>query len=560
MDLFIYNATYQVWICTAHRCQYAVSPTTLICHLRDRHHSHPTAATVALCQAALTEMLKRPWIDPSQEAGLLPPPGAPPVEGLPVYQGYGCPHCPYVGRTARTLQDHRRRNHQEQDGHCGRGYQPVKLARARARNCLADCVVHCQCFFPSGPGSSFFTVCPAPGPGGPGTQGPRTPRGMAMTPSEFTRAQVDQLLGEGLQEASDQNIIVPENKHPTEVSPWLELTCWPEYLRGQELGAVAELRTLPNPARELLLEIHLRPSTYRQYHQVWQRLVCFTYHSTCPDQAIQLHHQLTIAQMAALDEMEVYGTQWLQLEETGATQMAKDEGAVRQEQAMAKQVLTRLDHACLALLIALLDHPLKGDLFESTLVGFLAILGVDMLVAEHAVRLAEEGQVTHPADALDEMREQFLLYGVRAPFSWITQLRTYGKKIQNTTTSLGYIYWSDDEQTLTYKDLQITMTGFCCFIWTQVALAQADLARLFLLHEEEVREEVVLSLTLHALQGDPINNQWVEPSCPRWACAPPDWSVALAPPSYPPRVLPVRACVGIQPPDMVLPMFPTSAL
>lgn len=52
----------------------------------------------------------------------------------------------------------------------------------------------------------------------------------------------------------------------------------------------------------------------------------------------------------------------------------------------------------------------------------------------------------------------------------------------------------------------------------------------------------------------------VEPSCPRWACAPPDWSVALAPPSYPPRVLPVRACVGIQPPDMVLPMFPTSAL
>jgi hypothetical protein len=107
---------------------------------------------------------------------------------------------------------------------------------------------------------------------------------------------------------------------------------------------------------------------------------------------------------------------------------------------------------------------LKGDLFESTLVGFLAVLGVDaarqtfrdpysytsylsglvkvaqMLVALRAVREAEAGEVSHPADALDKMRERFLIYGVRAPFGWITRLRTYGKKIQNSTTSLGYIY------------------------------------------------------------------------------------------------------------------------
>jgi hypothetical protein len=34
----------------------------------------------------------------------------------------------------------------------------------------------------------------------------------------------------------------------------------------------------------------------------------------------------------------------------------------------------QLDQACLALSIALLDHTLKGDLFESTLVAFLAVL------------------------------------------------------------------------------------------------------------------------------------------------------------------------------------------
>ena len=36
-----------------------------------------------------------------------------------------------------------------------------------------------------------------------------------------------------------------------------------------------------------------------------------------------------------------------------------------------------LDQACLRLSITLLDHTLKGDLFKSALVGFLAVLGVD---------------------------------------------------------------------------------------------------------------------------------------------------------------------------------------
>jgi hypothetical protein len=105
------------------------------------------------------------------------------------------------------------------------------------------------------------------------------------------------------------------------------------------------------------------------------------------------------------------------------------------------------------------------------------------------------------------MRERFLIYGVRAPFAWITRLRTYGKKVQNTTTSLGYIYWSDDEQTLTYKELRLSMGGLRQFIRTEVALAQLDLERLFLLHEEESREAIIPTLELQALHDDPTNNQ-----------------------------------------------------
>lgn len=91
---------------------------------------------------------------------------------------------------------------------------------------------------------------------------------------------------------------------------------------------------------------------------MWQRLICFAYWTSRPDQPIILLHQLTTTQLAALDQIEEHAAQLL----LNPAQQAKE---------------AALDQACLALSIALLNHPLKGDLFESTLIGFLAILGVD---------------------------------------------------------------------------------------------------------------------------------------------------------------------------------------
>lgn len=610
MDLFLYNPTYQVWICTAPRCQYAVSPRTLLGHLRTRHRSHPTVATPALCQAVLTEMLQRPWADPSQGPCPQPSTGDPPVPGLPVYQGRGCPHCPYICRALAGLQDHRARKHKDQDGYWGQGKLSAARAQARAQARLADRVVSCQRFYRAGPGSHFFEVTCAAQPS------QQALLAAPQTPAERIRAHIDQALREAEAAATLVNGQVPSLEgHPTEVSPWLELTRWPEYLRGQDLTAVALLGCPADPVQEPLLalfsasierliwqayqtirsgqinefdqvqintffrepgvwnrpiQIHLRLKTYRQYCQVWQRLVCFAYRSTRPDQPIQLRHQLNTTQLAALDQMEEYGQQFLALRAKGPeTQLALEASQIPQESGASgapllappappappaprgpaeplgppalpappslsppeEKAQNQLDQACLTLSIALLDHTLKGDLFESTLVAFLAVLGVDparqtfrepysytsylsglvkiaqMLVALQAVHLTRAGAVSHPADALDEMRERFLLYGVRAPFGWITRLRTYGKKIQNSTTSLGYIYWSDDEQTLSYKDLRLSMRGLRQFIAGQVQLAQADLARLFLLHEEEIREEIVPQLALHKLQDDPTKNQ-----------------------------------------------------
>jgi hypothetical protein len=53
-------------------------------------------------------------------------------------------------------------------------------------------------------------------------------------------------------------------------------------------------------------------------------------------------------------------------------------------------------------------------------------------------------------------------------------MRTYGKRIQNTSTSLGYIIWSDDRQSLHYRELQLTMEGLQGFVRTQLKIAQYE--------------------------------------------------------------------------------------
>jgi hypothetical protein len=75
-----------------------------------------------------------------------------------------------------------------------------------------------------------------------------------MTAAEWIRACVDQALREGEAAAEIKNGRVPViDPHPMAVSPWLELTRWPEYLWGQDLATVALLGCLPDPAMELIL-------------------------------------------------------------------------------------------------------------------------------------------------------------------------------------------------------------------------------------------------------------------------------------------------------------------
>ncbi|EAW22067.1 uncharacterized protein NFIA_007330 [Aspergillus fischeri NRRL 181] len=130
-----------------------------------------------------------------------------------------------------------------------------------------------------------------------------------------------------------------------------------------------------------------------------------------------------------------------------------------------------------------------------------------------------------PQEAPDEPYQGEAHLAIRRPSNWIADTGTSGHISNDLSDFIDYTPWGTNEKPYTYG--------------SAAGAEGRTLGR----------------GTVHLQLED-----GVEPSCPRWACAPPDWSIALAPPSYPPRVLPVCACVGIQPPDMVLPMFPTSAL
>jgi hypothetical protein len=121
----------------------------------------------------------------------------------------------------------------------------------------------------------------------------------------------------------------------------------------------------------------------------------------------------------------------------------KATGRPTSEQAIAvlEQQTEAMDRACLDLCISLLNHDLRGNLFESVVVGFFAVLGIDvgkgilkeayyytpylsgfikiaqMLAIQKAVVAAREGIVTQPADLLNEMRVRFMIHGTRSPFS-----------------------------------------------------------------------------------------------------------------------------------------------
>jgi hypothetical protein len=273
----------------------------------------------------------------------------------------------------------------------------------------------------------------------------------------------------------------------------------------------------------------LREDSYRRYTRVFRQLLCFVYRRAWEKTGPTLHFSFWGAQSTALAETV-----------SMAEQVA---AAVRQgeEYERLSSLRKRLDDKCLVFCVSLLDHPLYGDIYDSLVVGFTAVLAIQethegeplkkprlseavrytpylsaiikisqLLVAERALLAVERDEADYPAQALEDMQGRFMVYGTRSPICWVQKLRAYGKAIQDTTTSLGRISWSDDGEVVTYKTMQLTMTSLRGVVAATLGSAQQQLADLLLVHPDEDREAVVPPLSLRSLQDNPAE------SAPGW--------------------------------------------
>ena len=86
---------------------------------------------------------------------------------------------------------------------------------------------------------------------------------------------------------------------------------------------------------------------------------------------IPLIHRFTNAQLFHVKQVFYLAEQLLSVQRLSGSNALPIEGEGIAE------LVCKLDRACLLLCIALLDHTLRGDHFESVVLSFLAVLGID---------------------------------------------------------------------------------------------------------------------------------------------------------------------------------------
>lgn len=412
MDLFTFYPLSSALICKP--CGYAVPPTTLsshirIYHLEDARHAATNPLTSSQNAAnLLATYLRQQYkiLDLATTKILIPPATNPPILDLTLYCGYQCTRCSFVLRLGRK----------ESKTSMGKHFNMHRLVpRKRGRQAKIAGIpaqdsgpmfseVSCQRFFVTGAQSSFFTVTV------PDLAHDLMESRLRGHANGF-QALIENQLTAGIQEQNARAQIYSRQLFKTEVSPWDEMTRWPRYFHGLNTANVAPLAYAANPitepalvllgesfdrlikrayqsvcndkisvfdqaninnfvtnwsaTQERRLIVKLQKSTYRAYKVVWKRLLCFVYRASQPTLQMPLLHKLTSAQSRHLKETISLAKELLSYQHL--------QGHKQEE----VQVASKLDKACLLLCIALLDHILRGDHFESVVLSFLAVLGID---------------------------------------------------------------------------------------------------------------------------------------------------------------------------------------
>jgi hypothetical protein len=417
LDLLIFDSIYGVIICKL--CKYAVVPREITSHLRT-HHRADGGLALHQIKAIHDQCLTYPSHPPVWIKEMPMPPYTPPVPFLHLYQGgFCCRLCPttksYVCLTESGITIHLKEKH-KWSRRSGRPSAAEELSHSLSA--VATFPIASQTFFRRNLFIRYFPVQPV--------SANAKLQDQDNEPSSKMQAlsipeQVEQQLDQKLAAANPATSSRPRQQHFSQISPWLDTNQWTRYLQGRDLLQAARLIQLPYPAAQqtasdmqphsvehlltFLLEAfdrvieqarnslvqdrvnvfdqhrvnsfiprrtskqplwhQLKEPTYRTYKKVWKQLLCFLYRMVWQKQAPVLHCCLTSAQSTALEAVLQAAANLAQQQESAPSEDTN------------REWYQEIDRACLLLCIALLDQPLFGNIYDSVVVGFLAVLGIN---------------------------------------------------------------------------------------------------------------------------------------------------------------------------------------
>jgi RecQ family ATP-dependent DNA helicase len=491
MGLLRYMSEFQILVCTL--CQYALDPAHITTHLRGKEHRLSTDE----CLQLMAEFEGQPLIQPKPDQLILPDSSCKPLEDLPIFRdGLACQECSsYICRSQKWMEDHYRKTH---------GWKKSKKYGANNQPWRET---WCKRFFKS-KGLRYFAVAST----NQSCSQPATKLGALLK-------QVEHQLDEKQKIIQEKKQIIMESNNPTEVSSWLERTQWIRHLEGQERAKIAVTADLPTTEEPILQEISssieqliqiarqtilqkkvssftlhrinsfqpnidkerplnvkLGERTLENYIRVWKRLLCYVLRTADTEPL----YKLTVKQHCCMDEL------------VQVAEVAKVLTADRVTDEVMELHAMELQEKCLQFCIALLDHRLDHDEYESAIISYLAIAGLQqvhgqdrnqykfidainytpilsgfikiaqMLVVQWCFEAEEKQEVNSCRQLLDELHSQFMTTGTATPIDWALRLRLYGRGIRDKTTAEGKIDWVDD--TVIYGEIELSMPVFREFI------------------------------------------------------------------------------------------------
>lgn len=219
--------------------------------------------------------------------------------------------------------------------------------------------------------------------------------------------------------------------------------------------------------------VNLGSDTIERYQQVWSKLLIYVLRTANSETQL---YQLTESQQTRVDNLLLAANQ--------ATQYISEELEEEEVEAMDQKI----DKSCLHLCIALLDHRLDHDEYESAIVSYLAVAALQhipgddpnqykfkdaseytsilsgfikiaqMLTVQYCLEEEESGEVVSCRELLEQVHTRFLVVSTATPMDWVLRLRLYGRGIGRKTTAVGYVNWVGE--TVIYKEMELSMSDF----------------------------------------------------------------------------------------------------